>query len=476
MVETPRYLGRLPHLAVGVRLPEVFLEGILTGFKIKNSVGGVMLSYHRETAPEYVIKAPPGVYEIARGHTGTSIRGYIESSVAKAREKGVVIEVEADHVSVSVSSEAVKRISGSTVQRRLSDKEVEAALKYIEEEVEEATSTRSINFYTIDTCDLIDYSVDALPVDDVDRAFKEVYGSPSLVEHYENIDVEMNGVRVRFDRERVKRLYLKFMRSLEVTEKIYEIIKEYTPWNFGVEVAFDETPSVTDPLELFFVLDRLRRMGITVDFIAPNVGFHKREDYLGDLESLYSRVKTYTLVSGIFGTLLSFHSGSGSSPYSMKGRGVHDTIRRATDGMFKYKVSGVYFELLMVLMSRHPSPRARRLYDEIYSAVTEFLEEQVRERGELYDQVLERRLEEHKKLFSSKGERVAEAPLFRYYSFLALNLRLDGRRVFRDAIIELYREDAEFRRDVDKEISTLTVKLLDSLGFSDNASFLDKYK
>ncbi|MEM3573441.1 MAG: hypothetical protein QXJ62_04330, partial [Nitrososphaeria archaeon] len=42
MIETPRYLGPIPHPAIGVRMPKIFLEGILTAFKERNTAGGLM--------------------------------------------------------------------------------------------------------------------------------------------------------------------------------------------------------------------------------------------------------------------------------------------------------------------------------------------------------------------------------------------------------------------------------------------------
>ncbi|RLE96617.1 MAG: hypothetical protein DRJ96_06095, partial [Thermoprotei archaeon] len=112
-LETPMYLGPLPHPAVGIRIPEVLLEGILEAYKLRNTAGGLMLSYGRETAPEWVIDAPPGEYEITMGHTGTSIRRYLTLGAEAARRKGVIVEMEADHLTITTSSaRAVKRISG----------------------------------------------------------------------------------------------------------------------------------------------------------------------------------------------------------------------------------------------------------------------------------------------------------------------------------------------------------------------------
>lgn len=472
----PVYLGKIPHLSVGVRIPEVFLEGVLTGFKQEGSVGGVMLSYHRETAPEYVINAPPGTYEITRGHTGTSIKKYIELSVNRAREKGVVIEVEADHVSVTVSStEAVRRIVGGEPQRTLSSNDLSKALQYIRDEIREAAETRSINFFTIDACDLIDYGVERLGNEEVDALFRDYIGDSGMVSRYSGVDLDLDGFRLKFGELDAKRIALKLYRSIEAIEHVYRIIREEVPWEFGVEIALDETPKITDPRELFFVLREVTSRGIPVDFIAPNVGFKKREDYRGDLGELYNRVKTYSKISSLFGAFLSFHSGSGSSPFSMKGPGVHEAIREATKGFFKYKVSGVYFELLVYLMSTHSSPRVRKFFEEMYDEVLSFLERQVQSRGELYDKTLEGLYEEHLRLSRPRGKRPVDTPLFRHYSFIALSLRRDGRRHIRDGIVELYQEEPEFKATVDRELSRLTSLLIKSLGFSGNVALLQKY-
>ncbi|PLJ77246.1 tagaturonate epimerase family protein [Infirmifilum sp. SLHALR2] len=473
MLRTPLYLGKTPHLAVGVRIPEVFLDGILNGFKDKSTAGGVMLSYHRETAPEYVINAPPGAYEITRGHTGTSIHRYIELSAAKAKEKGVAVEIEADHVSVTASAtDAVRRITGGRAVTKLSDREVEKVLEYIRDEVREAASTRNIYFFTIDTCELINHAADQVTNDEVSTLFKDQVGDSSLLDKYLGVDVSLGGLRLKFDQLEVKRIALKLYRSVEVLERIYRIIREEVPWEFGVEVAFDETPNITDPKELYFILRETTERGVPVDFVAPNVGFQKREDYTGSLEELYDRVKVYSSISALFNVLLSFHSGSGRAPFSMKGPGVHDTIRRATGGLFKYKVSGVYFELLMRLMARHESSRVRRFFEEIYDEVLAFLEEQVRVRGELYDETLARLLEEHVRLSGIQGRYLVDTPLFRHYSFVALNLRRDGKRFIREGIVQLYEEEPEFKASVDREVRRLTSMLVESLGFTGNAALV----
>ena len=95
---TPRYLGPVPHPAIGVRIPEIFVEGILTAFERRRTAGGLMLSCTREAAPKYVIDSPPGKYLPTLGHTGQSITDYITKSSQMARKRRVVVEIEADQV------------------------------------------------------------------------------------------------------------------------------------------------------------------------------------------------------------------------------------------------------------------------------------------------------------------------------------------------------------------------------------------
>ena len=482
-LETPRYLGPLPHLATGIRLPDVFLEGILEALKLRRSAGGLMLSYGRETAPSWVIDAPPGRYEITMGHTGTSITEYLTKGAEAARAKGVVVEMEADHLTVTSSSaRAVKRISGYKEKYRLSDEEVEKALSYIKREVDEAASTGYINFYTIDTCELIDPAHEKLEGKRLEDVFYEVYGKvegEAILDKYANRCFVFIGATGRYfsiylSRQRVMQLALKYKRSIETTLKIVGYLSEKTPSEYGVEIAFDETPYITREDELFFYLSRLRDYGLRPDFIAPNVGFEKKQDYRGDLAVLERRVERLSAIARSFGTLLCFHSGSGSSPWSGKGPGTYAALLRATGGLLKYKVSGVYFELLMeIYASQPPGSRARKLYEKIYDEVYSYVRREVEEDGPLNSPALRRQLEDYEKKIRPHDPYDPRAELFRYYSFLALNLRdKAGKRYLREEIIETYEGNKELRKKVNEEVKRLTLRLIDGLDFANNLALL----
>ena len=482
-LETPMYLGPLPHPAVGIRIPEVLLEGILEAYKLRNTAGGLMLSYGRETAPEWVIDAPPGEYEITMGHTGTSIRRYLTLGAEAARRKGVIVEMEADHLTITTSSaRAVKRISGYKEVVSLSDEEVRAALDYIRSEVEEAASTGCVNFFTIDTCELIDYRYDSLSGAELEEAFYEEFGREEggkLLSRYEGRDFVFVGetgryFRVPMPRRRVMQLALKFRRSLDATCEVLRIIRSLVEAPFGVEIAFDETPHVTREDELLFYLAELRERGLRPDFIAPNVGFEKKQDYRGDLRELERRVERLAAIARSYGALLCFHSGSGSSPWSGKGPGTYEALLRATGGLLKYKISGIYYELLMEILASYPrGSRQRSLYERIYGEVYEYVKREVEEGGPLDSPALRAQLREYEEVVKRRDPYDPRASLFRYYSFLALNFRDEaGRRYFREEIIDLYNSDEEFRARVDREVKELTLRLIDGLGFGGNVEKL----
>jgi len=479
VIETPRYLGRLPHPSVGIRIPEVLLEGILNAYKKHRVAGGLELSYNRETAPKWVINAPPGVYEITRGHTGTSIESYLTLGATFAKRKGVIVEMEADHLSVDISSaQAVKRISGYKEEVKLTEKDIKLAIDYVKSEIEEAIATGYINFFTLDTCGLIDTSVEKLKESELEKRFYEEFnktGADKLITRYVQRNYSFIGssgqlFRVSIPKRRLMQIALKFKASLDITFKMVNYLRSKMNKPFGIEIAFDETPYVTREDELLFYLSELHVKGIKPDFIAPNVGFEKKMDYIGDLNQLKRRVEMLSAIAMSYDAFLSFHSGSGSNPWSGKGPGVYEVLLAATGGNLKYKISGIYIELLMELLSSYPKgSRQRNLYEEIFNEVYRYVKGEVEKRGPLDSPALRRQLAEYEKKFKKANPYNPRIPLFRYYSFIALNLRdKAGRRYLREGIVDLYENDNNFRAKVDKEVEALTSRLINGLKFTNN--------
>ncbi|RLG87911.1 MAG: hypothetical protein DRO15_04030 [Thermoprotei archaeon] len=476
----PRYIGPIPHPAIGIRLPDIVLLPILRAFKDYNVVGGFMLSYNRETAPRRILDSlDPKL--LFYGHTGTSISEYITKATEYSLKYGVPIELEADHVSLMASPErAIKRIAGAEFEYGLSDEEISESLRYIDEEFKEVKKAGGVNFVTIDTCELVDLRVDSLSNEDVLKSYEEVIDEETRRRlEREYLDKTFTFIspkriiRLSIKRETLARLALKFFKSINYVRTVYEIISKHLELHrFGIEVSLDEIPQVTKPEELFFYLNELRHIGIYPDFIAPNIGFKKREDYTKDLNILERTIESLHIVAQSFGTLLSIHSGSGSHPYSDKGIGVWERVKEATKGMVKYKVSGVYIQLLLEIMSQFPEgSRPKAVYSEIFDTVYEYLRNVIKKRTELYSKHLEKMLSEYEEMVSKDPNylRNPRANFFRHFFFLFQCLRNErGVRYLRNKVLEVYEEYEDLRRIYTREAYELTRRLITKLGFENN--------
>jgi hypothetical protein len=160
MTLNTKYLGPVPHPAIGIRMPSIFLNGILSAYKSTRTVGGLMLSCTRESAPRYVINAHPGVYPITLGHTGVSIGEYMTRAAKVARRTRSVIEIEADHLIVGSYIQAVQRILGGSSLAEMTDEQISGSVKFVKDAIDEAVATGFVNTFTVDTTSLIDQNVD----------------------------------------------------------------------------------------------------------------------------------------------------------------------------------------------------------------------------------------------------------------------------------------------------------------------------
>ncbi len=477
-----KYLGLIPHPAIGVRLPDIVIPPVLKAFRLRDVAGTLMLSYNRETAP---LKTISSSRSLLRGHTGTSISEYISKATSYAEHYGAIVEVEADHVSLMASPErAVKRITGGGFEYGLSREEIEKSLEYIEEEFKEVEDVGGVDFVTIDTCELIDLGVSrlgsgevlAIYEDKFDKSIRKDFERTYLGKRFYFLSNSGDIYVIKYDKAELARLVLKYFNSIKYVMKVYSIINKYQgSREYGVEIALDEVPETTSPKELFFYINELSRSGLRIDYIAPNIGFRKREDYEGDLSDLASRVDRLHTVARSMGVLLSFHSGSGAHPYSDKGYGVWDTIRVVTNGMLKYKVSGVYIQLLLEVMSRFPhGSRPRRLYEEIFDTILEYVEGVVKEKKELYSLHLEEMLETYYRetRISPLKRRSPRTSFFRHYFFIfQAVVDESGVRYLREKLLDLYRTNSDLRRVYESEAVDLTLRIIDKLGFTSNIAY-----
>ena len=182
---TPRYLGPVPHPAIRVRMPEVFVGGILSAFEKRRTAGGLMLSCTREAAPKYVIDSSPGTYLPTLGHTGLSISDYMVKSSRMARRRGVAVEIEADHLIVGSHFHAVQRLFGGAKENELTREEVESSLRFVFDAIDEAIDTGLVNSFTVDTTSLVDLRPEKHSKDQLTSKFNSEFpDGKTMLEEY----------------------------------------------------------------------------------------------------------------------------------------------------------------------------------------------------------------------------------------------------------------------------------------------------
>ncbi len=326
------WLGIVKHPSTGIRIPEIFLPGILAAYKERDAAGELSLSFGRETAPEAVINAKPGTWEITRGHTGTSIRKYMTVGAREAKRAGVTVEIEADHLIVIGSqAAALRRLAGDHAESHVSPEELARSLDYYRACLDEAAAVGNMGCLTIDPSDLFWQQADRLSGAQVRRRFGERFSkseAKKLLGRYgKAFSFAAPGgrrVQVTVSELQAMRLALKFADSLRVSKELADYTREALGHSrFSVEIALDETAEPTGPRDTLFWLTEAKAMGLLIHYVGPHIGFAKRVDYTGDLALLERRTRQQHAISqGVCGALLSIHSGDGSGPYSGKGRRV----------------------------------------------------------------------------------------------------------------------------------------------------------
>jgi len=476
------WLGVVKHASAGIRIPELFLPGILSAYRKRNAAGELSLSFGRETAPENVIRARPGRWEITRGHTGTSIKKYMTMGAREAEKAGVTVEIEADHlIIIGSQAAALQRIAGHHVDSHLSPEELERSLAYYRMCLDEAAEVGVMGCLTIDASDLFWLAADRLSPARVRRLFAERYApaqARKLLGRYGRTFVFPapggKKVRVTISELQAMRLALKFQHSLDVSLQIYKYCEQKLGHNrFSVEIALDETAEMTTPRESLFYLTESKAIGLPCHYLGPHVGFAKRVDYTGEMAALERRVRQHhAIAQGVCGALLSIHSGDGSTPYSGKGKGTYEALLRGTGGDLKFKISDVVYELLMEMLASLPArSEGRRLYESIFDGVLKLLREQVQENGPLVTPLLLKQLRQYDRQVkrNPKRKRQPRSQFFRFNAYLALNMRDEkGRRYFRDALVKYVKGDQEFRARFDEEVEALILRMIDGLKLGDN--------
>lgn len=210
-------------------------------------------------------------------------------------------------------------------------------------------------FYTVDPGEFVDNAADTdlLPVlqekvkaldwDEVSAIYINAKNDPDLG---------------TFDTETLLRAMVKYGKAIRHTVGMYQRLSEMIE-AFDFEVSVDETDSPTTPLEHFFIVSELTRLGVRFTSLAPRfIGrFEKGVDYIGDLGALDKELEKHARVTAHFGTYkISLHSGS--DKFS-----VYPLIVKHWGERIHVKTAGTsYLEALRTLAMAEPA-----LFQQIYA-------------------------------------------------------------------------------------------------------------
>jgi hypothetical protein len=335
----PRALGVTPRLGIGTRMTTAVWPGIFAamdgnGFAantIQNSVRELNFLDDLLAARPAPTNYACGFGTIETGYTGSSWEGLWVAGVLSALEHAQPLHygADADHLQVKRGPDGMARA------KRLCD------------------AARYYSFYTLDMADILDY------------------GGHDLLRR-----------KIRGDRER--RLVLAYHRRLGAAAvgrfvgKYWDALAALTELSghisrlkdgaaFDLEFTIDEHPPevaafdcLTTSDELRFVLGEIRRRGLPVTHIAPNLGQEKGRDYRcpDGLTGLEKRLRAQFNVAEEFGVLLDVHSADDLT------RPVRRVIRRATRGRIHYKVSPMLQLLFAEALAEHHPALFRRWWDD----------------------------------------------------------------------------------------------------------------
>jgi hypothetical protein len=323
----PVALGATPRLGIGNRQSTTVWPGIFEALRKTGITAEIIQnSAWRELAPVSFILSPPaseitylpGHGSLNIGHTGSSIQGLWLAGVVSAIEAGFDQKYGADldHIPVKTAdAEGLAKAKGL----------IEAG--------------RHFTFFTLDTSFLFDLGALKLAGSDLDAAFAKAVpadAQAALLASYNNRPANAAAEHWPASETAVKQLAAAYWVSIEAAAEMYNhIVSLKEGESFDFEFSLDEGLEITEPVEQTFVLNELKKRGVRVTFIAPNVGFEKRVDYRkpDGLPGLADRVSKMNDIARAYGALLDFHSGSDKAPET------YQTIAKAGNGV-KLKVSG----------------------------------------------------------------------------------------------------------------------------------------
>ena len=190
--------------------------------------------------------------------------------------------------------------------------------------------------------------------------------SDELVARYIGKDIEIEGEKLVFDEDELRRCVLIYGEAIEFAAGIFKKYFKEGGAKADFEVSIDETATPTSPLQHYFAANELILRGVDVATVAPRFcgEFQKGVDYIGDLAQFERELKTHAAIARHFGYKLSIHSGSDKfSTFAL--------IGKYTNGNFHVKTAGTnWLEAMRAVAAADPA-----MYREIHAFALEKFED-----------------------------------------------------------------------------------------------------
>ena len=190
--------------------------------------------------------------------------------------------------------------------------------------------------------------------------------SDELVARYIGKDIEIEGEKLVFDEDELRRCVLIYGEAIEFAAGIFKKYFKDGGAKADFEVSIDETATPTSPLQHYFAANELILRGVDVATVAPRFcgEFQKGVDYIGDLVQFERELKTHAAIARHFGYKLSIHSGSDKfSTFAL--------IGKYTNGNFHVKTAGTnWLEAMRAVAAADPA-----MYREIHAFALEKFED-----------------------------------------------------------------------------------------------------
>ncbi|MCR3906367.1 MAG: tagaturonate epimerase family protein [Tenericutes bacterium] len=220
--------------------------------------------------------------------------------------------------------------------------------------------------YTMITLDCSDYIRNDVQEMTKEQVNQEVKLSDVLVKRYLNQTFEVEGMKIHFTEEELKRNVLVYGEAIEFATSIYKKYFIEQKANANFEISIDETATPTSPTQHYFVANELTNNGVKLDTMAPRFcgEFQKGVDYIGDIAQFEEELKIHAAIARKYGYKLSIHSGS--DKFS-----IFSLIGKHTKGNFHVKTAGTNWLEAM----RAVSAVDAKLYREIHKYALSMFDE-----------------------------------------------------------------------------------------------------